>query len=278
MNPRVFVISGPSGVGKSTIIKGVMARSPDLRLSVSCTTRNPRPGEQHGVHYRFLAKDTFEELVAAGEFLEYAQVYDNYYGTDYKHVMGILAEGQHALLDVDSQGAMSIKNRCKGTVFIFISPPSLEVLQQRLEDRKTESPESLHKRMSLAAHEISFAKEYDYVVPNDSIDQAIADVEDIIGAEGEKPVTFELNDQPPIDQTTYIDIAQPVQPQHMTEITQTLEEKVRERVIREVSHQMGSAVQEELLELVQERLQKIVDRDLNQMIRETLKEQGYIGR
>ena len=152
--PLVVVVSGPSGVGKSTFISAVLREIPALRLSVSPTTRQGRPGEVEGKHYLFVDRKTFEEKIAAGEFLEWAEVYAEYYGTTGEQIKTILEDGHRALLDVDTQGAMNIKENCTGAVLVFIEPPSLEELEKRLRGRGTENEESLARRISKAKHEI----------------------------------------------------------------------------------------------------------------------------
>jgi guanylate kinase len=187
---RVFVVSGPSGVGKSTIIRQVLAADAELKLSVSHTTRGPRAGEQDGRDYHFISRQEFEAEIARDEFLEWAKVYDNYYGTLRKQVRQILANGQHALLDIDTQGAMRIKGMSRGAVFIFITPPSLQALEQRLRDRRSETDRSFQKRMAQAEHEMSFASQYDYVVANDEIEHAVQAFREIVEKEKRNPVEF----------------------------------------------------------------------------------------
>jgi guanylate kinase len=187
---RVFVVSGPSGVGKSTIIRRVLEADSELKLSVSHTTREPRQGEQDGRDYHFIDRAEFEREIAADEFLEWAKVYDNYYGTLRKQVEQILHDGRHALLDIDTQGAMRIKGMSRGAVFIFITPPSIQALEKRLRDRKSESEQSFRRRMAQAEHEMSFAKQYDYVISNDEIETAVQAFQDILAREKSKPIDF----------------------------------------------------------------------------------------
>jgi guanylate kinase len=187
---RVFVVSGPSGVGKSTIIRGALETDPELRLSVSSTTRAPREGEQEGRDYHFIDRAEFERMIEAGEFLEWARVYDNYYGTLRANVERILAGGHHAVLDVDTQGAMSIRGMSRGAVFIFITPPSLEALEKRLRERGSETDSSFARRMARAEHEMSFRDQYDYLVANDDKDRAIQEFRRILGQEKQRPVPF----------------------------------------------------------------------------------------
>jgi guanylate kinase len=187
---RVFVVSGPSGVGKSTIIRGALETDPELRLSVSSTTRAPREGEQEGRDYHFIDRAEFERMIEAGEFLEWARVYDHYYGTSRANVERILAGGHHAVLDIDTQGAMNIKGMSRGAVFIFITPPSLEALEKRLRKRGSETDSSFARRMARAEHEMSFRDRYDYLVANDDKDRAIQEFRRILSQEKQRPVPF----------------------------------------------------------------------------------------
>jgi len=188
---RVFVVSGPSGVGKSTLIHEVMRRDPELKLSISSTTRGPREGEEHGRDYFFVQREEFERMIENGEFLEWAEVYDNYYGSSRQHVESILASGRHALMDVDTQGAMNIKKLCSGAVFIFIMPPSIQALEERLRDRRSETEESFQRRMAWAQHEISFKDQYDYTIANTSVDEAVEQLSRVIEAEKVKNIPFD---------------------------------------------------------------------------------------
>ena len=189
---RVFVVSGPSGVGKSTLIRELLAADAELRLSVSSTTRDPREGEQEGRDYHFIDRATFERMIAANEFLEWARVYDHYYGTSRKNVERIHREGHHAVLDIDTQGAMRIKGISRGAVFIFITPPSLEALEQRLRDRHSETDLSFARRMAQAEHEMSFRDQYDYVIANDQVDAALKELRAIVEQEKARAVPFEF--------------------------------------------------------------------------------------
>ena len=189
---RVFVVSGPSGVGKSTLIRELLAADSELRLSVSSTTRDPREGEQEGRDYHFIDRATFERMIAANEFLEWARVYDHYYGTSRKNVERIHREGHHAVLDIDTQGAMRIKGISRGAVFIFITPPSLEELEHRLRDRRSETDHSFARRMAQAEHEMSFRDQYDYVIANDQVDAALKELRAIVEQEKARAVPFEF--------------------------------------------------------------------------------------
>lgn len=178
---RLFVISGPSGTGKGTICKELV-KDDKIRLSVSMTTRSPREGEVHGVSYFFAAKEEFEQKISAGGFLEYAEVFGNYYGTPKMEVLELLDEGIDVLLEIDVQGALQIKDVYPEAVLVFILPPSMEELRSRLSGRGTETQDVIERRLGKAAHEISFAAQYDYAVINDQLDEAVNDVKTVIRA------------------------------------------------------------------------------------------------
>ena len=187
---RVFVISGPSGAGKSSIINAVLEQRPAMRLSVSMTTRAPRAGEQNGREYHFVDAPTFEQMIANGLFLEWARNYDNYYGTSQPHIEEILQGGHHALLDVDTQGALNMQQHYSGVCYLFITPPSLPVLEERLRGRGTESEEVIAKRMARAAQEIELSSHYDHIIMNGTLEQAIKDTLRVIDTEVENDVPF----------------------------------------------------------------------------------------
>ena len=183
----LIVVSAPSGCGKGTILAEVL-KNEKFFYSVSATTRSPRPGETDGVNYHFLSKEQFEGLIDRGGMLEYARYCDNYYGTPKDKVDEKLSEGKHVILEIEVQGAMQIREKCPEAVFVFIAPPSVETLRQRLLNRGTETPEVIEKRVSEAAHEISFAYRYDYVIVNDVLETAIDDFNSVIRAEELKTV------------------------------------------------------------------------------------------
>ena len=160
----LIVISGPSGAGKGTICANIRKEMPNLVYSVSMTTRAPRVGEEEGVNYFFRSKEEFETLLSENAFLEYAKVYDNYYGTPKQHVMDLLDDGKSVLLEIDIQGAMQVKERFSDAVFIYIVPPSLTELSERLHNRGTDAKEVIDKRLSLACSELALAHRYDYIV------------------------------------------------------------------------------------------------------------------
>ena len=183
-NGKTFIISGPSGVGKGTIVSGVTEHLGEtVKLSISATTREPRQGEQDGVHYHFLSGEEFLHRVEKGEFLEYASVHGHYYGTPKPPVEAALKEGIDVILEIDVQGAMQVKENFQGGVYIFILPPSIRELRKRLQSRGTESEEDLELRMAKALAEIDCLDRYDYAVVNDELAAAEREVLSIIEAE-----------------------------------------------------------------------------------------------
>ena len=180
----LLVISGPAGVGKGTINQSLISRNSDIRMSVSATTRPPRPGEIDGVHYFFKSEDEFQKMIESGAFLEYMRVFNtHYYGTPKSFVEQELSEGRSVILEIDVQGAMRVKAAYPDAVLIFIAPPSMSELKSRLIHRGTESSEAIERRFETAFQEMEFVDRYDYVVVNDILDLAIARTEDIIVAE-----------------------------------------------------------------------------------------------
>lgn len=180
MNKKLFVISGCSGVGKGTVLKEFMKRNSDnFVLSVSCTTRKPRPGEVDGVNYFFLTKEEFEDCINKDKFLEYAQFAGNYYGTKQKYIYQRFAEGMNIILEIETQGALQVKKKMPEAVLIFIAPPSFEELEHRLRGRNTEDEETIKKRLDFVKIELERSKQYDYVVVNDDLERAISEIESI---------------------------------------------------------------------------------------------------
>lgn len=179
----LLVVSGPSGVGKGTICKALMKLREDIQLSVSMTTRAPRNGESEGVNYFFTNREAFEEKIKRGDLLEYAKVYDNYYGTPKAFVMQQLEQGVDVLLEIDIQGALQVKAQYPEGVFVFILPPSMAELKNRIVGRGTESVEAIDKRFTAAYNEIDLMENYHYYIFNDRVDLATARLISIIEAE-----------------------------------------------------------------------------------------------
>lgn len=177
---RVFVIAGPSGSGKTTIYKRLLKEEPGINFSVSATTRPPRQGEVDGQDYHFLSREEFLRRREAGDFVEWAEVHGNYYGTLHDELRKKTAGGRVCVLDVDVQGAASLRSGGLDADFIFIVPPSLEILEERLRTRGTEDEAALSLRLKNAAKELAAARQFDYVVVNDRLDQAYAEVRDLI--------------------------------------------------------------------------------------------------
>ena len=177
---KLIVISGPSGAGKGTVIKQVLRRKDNVALSVSCTTRAPRPGEQEGVDYYYVSKEKFAQMIEEDGFLEYESFFDNSYGTPEEPVRKQLAQGINVILEIDVKGVMNIKKKVPEAELIFIAPPSMEILRSRLVGRKTETPDQIEKRTKRAFEEMQYQEQYDYVVVNDDLQQAVQQVIDII--------------------------------------------------------------------------------------------------
>jgi guanylate kinase len=178
---KLIVFSAPSGTGKSTIAKMVLERVPNIRFSVSATTRQMRPGEQEGVNYYFLRKEDFEEKIRNGGFIEHEFFFGNHYGTLLDKTVAIIDNGSHILLDLDVKGAQNLKRLFPdNSLLLFIKPPSMEVLQRRLEGRKSENEESLKARLERARLELTYADRFDDVIVNDNLDKAVDTVTAII--------------------------------------------------------------------------------------------------
>ena len=177
---KLFVISGSSGVGKGTVIKEFLKRNPDFKLSVSCTTRAPREGEEHGENYFFLSKEEFITCVEKGEFLEWAEFSGNMYGTKRPYVDEKLALGKNLILEIDTKGALNVKKIMPEATLIFILPPSFEELEARLRGRHTETEEAIQKRLESTRLEMENSKQFDYQVVNDSVENAVLKLEEIM--------------------------------------------------------------------------------------------------
>ncbi|MEL7609869.1 MAG: guanylate kinase [Bacillota bacterium] len=180
----LIVISGPSGVGKGVICRCLLNQRPELKVSVSATTRAMREGETEGVNYFFKSKDEFKRMIADNAFLEYTEIFgSHYYGTPHAYVQEQQCLGNDVILEIDVQGAMSVKKRCPDAVFIFIAPPSMSTLRCRLVGRGTESPEAVQRRFDTAFKEMKWIGEYDYIVVNDVLEDAVKQIDSIVTAE-----------------------------------------------------------------------------------------------
>ncbi len=179
----LIVLSGPSGAGKGTICQELLRRYKDLHYSISATTRAPRAGEVDGVNYHFLSRQEFETMIEQDQLLEWAEVYGNFYGTPQRYVREMLEQGNDVVLEIDTQGAMQIKEKFPEGVFIYIVPPSLDELSKRIYKRGTDSLESIKNRLSCASSELTYAQKYNYVIINDQVEQATNRVNNIILAE-----------------------------------------------------------------------------------------------
>jgi guanylate kinase len=181
---RLFVIAAPSGAGKTSLVRALMEREPGLRFSVSYTTRPPRPTERPGHDYFFVDRGEFERMVANGEFLEHARVFDNYYGTARRQVEKALAAGQDLILEIDWQGAAPVRGALPECISIFILPPSRPELERRLRGRGTDAEEVIQRRLRDAASDMTHWREFDHVVVNDDFEQALADLQAIVAGQG----------------------------------------------------------------------------------------------
>lgn len=177
---KLFVISGSSGVGKGTVIKEFLKKHPEIKLSVSCTTRSPREGEVHGINYFFLTRDEFKACIERDEFLEWAEFSGNMYGTQKAYVEKKLAEGKNLILEIDTQGALNVKKIMPEAQLIFILPPSKEELEARLRGRHTETEEAIQKRLQTVKSEMENSKHFDFQIINDSIENAVVNLEKVM--------------------------------------------------------------------------------------------------
>lgn len=186
----LLVLSGPSGVGKGTVCERLLEKRDDIQYSISATTRKKRPMEVNGENYYFLSLDDFQDKIKEGEFLEYAKVHGNYYGTPKSYVTDTVDKGDIVILEIDVQGALQIKENYPEAVFIFLLPPDLKELRNRIEKRCTEDKETIDLRMKNAQKELSFIDKYDYGIINDDVESAVNKVECIIEAEKLKVTNF----------------------------------------------------------------------------------------
>ncbi len=179
----LLVISGFSGAGKGTIVKGILEKKKGYELSISATTRNPRDGEVDGQSYYFISNEEFEAMIENGDFLEWAKFVNNYYGTPKEFVFEQLKTGKNIILEIELQGAMKVREQYPGAVMVFVVPPSIKELKHRLVTRGTESMDVIMKRLKRAEEEMTYIKEYDYIVENDNLDECIETVHSIVVAE-----------------------------------------------------------------------------------------------
>jgi guanylate kinase len=179
---NLFVVVAPSGAGKTTLVEELLKREPNIRLSISYTTRAPRAGEKDGRNYHFVTREKFESMIAAREFLEHADVYGNYYGTSRRWIENELAAGHDVLLEIDWQGARQVRRLFDHMVGIFILPPSIAELQRRLEGRGKDAPEAIQRRMASAREEVSHVLEFEYIIVNERFETALDDLVGIVRA------------------------------------------------------------------------------------------------
>jgi guanylate kinase len=183
MQGTLYIVAAPSGAGKSSIVNAVLARVPDVALSISYTSRGPRPGERHAQHYHFIGKDEFERMIAGGEFFEYALVHGDYKGTARQSVLPQLEKGLDVLLEIDWQGARQVREQIPEARSIFILPPSKQALETRMRTRGQDSEAVIAQRLAAAREEMSHYHEFDYVVVNEDFDQAVQEVTAIFMAQ-----------------------------------------------------------------------------------------------
>ena len=180
---NLFIVTAPSGTGKTTLVAALLAADATVQLSVSHTTRSPRAGEVNGQHYHFIDRAQFEQMIAQQDFLEYAEVYGNYYGTSLRWIQAQQAQGRDILLEIDWQGAAQVRQLLPDAIGIFILPPSIEALETRLRGRGTDSEETILKRMAVVRSEVDHAEAADYLIFNEHIDEAVRDLLAVVRAE-----------------------------------------------------------------------------------------------
>ena len=182
MPGNLYVVAAPSGAGKTTLVKMLLAEEADVRLSISYTTRQPRPGEENGREYHFTDVDTFRAMIANGDFMEWAEVHGNYYGTSKTWIVNQIAAGNDVLLEIDWQGAQQVRALFPEAIGVFILPPSLAELERRLTGRGTDSADVIARRLSAAQAEMRHVGEFDYVIINEKLEQALADLRSVLQA------------------------------------------------------------------------------------------------
>jgi guanylate kinase len=180
---RIFVVSGPSGSGKSTLIREVRQKVPDLGYSISHTSRPPRGKEKNGVEYHFVSRENFQKRIDSGEFVEWAEVYQDLYGTSVASLRSQITAGRDVIMDIDVQGARNIKDHFRDAILIYVLPPSMEVLEKRLRERRTDDEKTIRTRLTKAGMEIKNCVSYDYLLFNDQLDQAVEELKSILIAE-----------------------------------------------------------------------------------------------
>lgn len=182
MSGTLYVVAAPSGAGKTTLVGRLLANEGDVRLSISYTTRSPRPGEENGREYHFVGVEVFRQMIERGDFLEWAEVHGNFYGTSKTWIAERMAEGSDVLLEIDWQGAQQVRALFPGAIGIFILPPSMEELERRLTGRGTDSRETIDRRLAAAQAEMRHAGEFDYAIINDDLERALGDLRSILRA------------------------------------------------------------------------------------------------
>jgi guanylate kinase len=182
MPGNLFIVCAPSGAGKTTLVDALLQREPEIRLSISYTTRGPRPGEKDGVDYNFVDRARFEAMIASGDFLEHASVHGNYYGTSRAWIEREISGENDVLLEIDWQGAAQVRKIFPQLVGIFILPPSIEELRKRLQGRGKDAPETIARRIAGAREEISHVLEFEYIIVNDRFDQALEEIRSVVHA------------------------------------------------------------------------------------------------
>ncbi|MGB9803015.1 guanylate kinase [Desulfofundulus sp.] len=190
----LMVLSGPSGAGKGTVCRALLEKQPGIHLSISATTRKPRAGEVDGVNYFFVSREKFQRMIDAGELLEWAEIYGNYYGTPLKSVEENLARGEDVLLEIDVQGGLQVKRKFPSAVLVFLLPPSRAALVERLTGRGTDPIEEIQRRLHWANTELKFLFSYDYIVINRKIEEAVATLQSILVAEKCRPQRIKLDE------------------------------------------------------------------------------------